>query len=225
MADMLSGNDTDDLNDTPGKRGRGPGRTTREDWITAALSLLISKGEESVKVLGLAEMLGTTRSSFYWFFKNRDALLSCLLDRWQDTNTRVLLQAAQEPAASINFAIVNINRIWVAGMGFDTQLDFAVRDWAKRSQMVERAVKKSDIARIDALNEMYQRHDFAPDEAEVRARVLYYTQVGYETMRVRESLDERFGRARNYMLCLSGQVPNEDEIAAMMQLRELADGQ
>ncbi|MEO0751745.1 MAG: hypothetical protein AAFY25_08070 [Pseudomonadota bacterium] len=35
------------------KKGRGPGRTTRDDWIRVALDTLISDGEEQVKVLVL----------------------------------------------------------------------------------------------------------------------------------------------------------------------------
>ena len=38
-------------------RGRGPSRTSREDWINIALDTLISDGVDSVKVLTLAEKL------------------------------------------------------------------------------------------------------------------------------------------------------------------------
>ncbi|WP_299850999.1 TetR/AcrR family transcriptional regulator [uncultured Roseovarius sp.] len=201
------------------KRGRGQGRTTRQDWIDTALQILVAKGEESVKVLNLAEALGTTRSSFYWFFKNRRELLDCLLDYWQKTNTRAVVQGAAVEAGSINLAIVNINRIWLAEEGFDTALDFAVRDWARRSELVRKAVEITDSARLDALSAMFQRHDYSPDESEVRARIFYYTQIGYETTMARETLEERFSRAKNYMFCLSGQVPTDDEMQAIMSVR------
>ena len=203
-----------------GKRGRGPGRTTREDWVEAAFETLVSKGEESVKILNLADNLGTTRSSFYWFFKNRNELLESLLDRWQETNTNAIIQTAAAPAESINLAIVNISRMWIAEQGFDTRLDFAIRDWARRSTAVNRAVEISDAARIAAIDGMFQRHGYASDEAEVRARVFYYTQVGYEAMGIKESLDDRFSRAANYMFCLSGQVPSEQEIQAILDVRK-----
>ena len=74
------------LNGTP------ESRLTREDWLTAALDALISDGVENVKVLPLAERLGVSRSSFYWFFRSREHLLDLLLERWRDVNTRVIVE-------------------------------------------------------------------------------------------------------------------------------------
>lgn len=202
------------------KRKRRTGRSTRQEWIDAALELLVSAGEESVKVLNLATKMKTGRSGFYWFFKNREELLDCLLDYWQKTNTRAVVQGAATPAGSINMAIVNINKIWVGEEGFDAKLDFAIRDWARRSLVVAKAVEISDAARIDALDSMFQIHGYNPEEAEVRARVFYYTQIGYESMQVLETLEERFGRAYNYILCLSGKAPSDEEMLAINAIRE-----
>src|ERR1700761_2463144 len=60
-----------------------PGRTTqasnvkatREDWLDLALSTLAVEGVDHVTVLSFSERLGVSRSSFYWYFKNRDELL------------------------------------------------------------------------------------------------------------------------------------------------------
>ena len=85
---------TEELETDNKLRGRGPGRTTREDWIQIALDTLISEGVDSVKVLVLAQKLDCARSSFYWYFKNRTDLLDSLLDYWQITNTRALVTSA-----------------------------------------------------------------------------------------------------------------------------------
>ena len=44
-------------------RVRGPGRTTKEDWINIALHTLITEGVEQVKILTLANKLNCARSS------------------------------------------------------------------------------------------------------------------------------------------------------------------
>ena len=59
------------------------GRRSREDFINAALELLAETG--SVKALtidALCEALQVSKGSFYWHFKNRQALISALVDAW-----------------------------------------------------------------------------------------------------------------------------------------------
>jgi AcrR family transcriptional regulator len=62
-------------------------KASRDDWLDVALSVLAVEGVDHVTVLNLSERLGVSRSSFYWYFKNRDELLGALLDRWDELNT------------------------------------------------------------------------------------------------------------------------------------------
>ena len=54
-------------------------KVTRQDWLNVAMDVLVSDGVEQVKVLTLGERLGVSRSSFYWYFKSRQELLTALL--------------------------------------------------------------------------------------------------------------------------------------------------
>ncbi|RBI85070.1 hypothetical protein DRV85_10440 [Rhodosalinus halophilus] len=49
--------------DAAPRRVRGAQGTTRDDWIAAAMDLLVAHGTEKVKVAPLAEKLGCARSS------------------------------------------------------------------------------------------------------------------------------------------------------------------
>ena len=141
------------LNGTP------ESRLAREDWLTAALDALISDGVENVKVLPLAERLGVSRSSFYWFFRSREHLLDLLLERWRDSNTRVIVvEKAAAPSATITQGVLNIFICWMDESLFDPRLDFAVREWARRSGHVRRAVDQADDERVDAIKRMFIRH-------------------------------------------------------------------
>lgn len=199
-------------------RSRGPGRTSREDWINIALDTLISEGVENVKVLVLAEKLDCARSSFYWFFRNRDDLLDSLLEHWQATNTRAVVEAARQPSDSVNLALGALYASWLGTGDFDTRLDFAIRDWARRSGTVRRAVDLSDADRIAAIAAMFMRFGYVAPEADVRARIVYFTQIGYDALDQRESWEARLGRIREYLLCMTGQVPGGDELEAVRRL-------
>ena len=91
-------------------------------------------------VLDLSERLGVSRSSFYWYFKNRDDLLDELLLRWESSNTRSIVRQSEAPADSISEAVCNVFRCWVEPELFSPRLDFAVSEWVRRSEKVRRAV-------------------------------------------------------------------------------------
>jgi len=76
---------------------RGPGRTSKADWINIAMQTLVEEGIDQVKVLTLSTKLNCARSSFYWYFKNRSELLDSLLNQWDDTNTPTIVKGAQRP--------------------------------------------------------------------------------------------------------------------------------
>ena len=200
------------------KRVRGAQRTTRDHWMQSALDTLISEGVESVKVSVLADKLGCARSSFYWFFRDRADLLDALLDHWQSTNTRAIVGQAALAASSINMALINVFSCWTDRGTFDTRLDFAVRDWARRDGSVRRAVDLSDEARLQALGAMFARFGYDSAESAIRARIIYFTQIGYDALDTRDSATERARTGPHYLFCLTGQKPTTEEIAKVVGL-------
>jgi AcrR family transcriptional regulator len=125
-------------------------KATREDWVNLALSVLARHGAAAVTVLDLSERLGVSRSSFYWYFRNREDLLDELLRRWENLNTRSIVRQSEVRAGSINEAICNVFRCWVDPELFSPRLDFAVREWARRSEKVRMALDRSDGERTAA---------------------------------------------------------------------------
>ena len=135
-------------------------KATRDDWLDLALSVLAAEGVAHVTVLALSERLGVSRSSFYWYFKNRGDLLDALLRRWEELNTRSILTQAETPAGSINEAVCNVFRCWVNPEIFSPRLDFAIREWARRSVKVRNALERSDGERTAAIKAMFERHGY-----------------------------------------------------------------
>ena len=73
-------------------------RGTREsltagDWTSAALDALARGGLAAVAVEPLAKELGTTKGSFYWHFADRNALIAASLQRWEDRDTDLVIEA------------------------------------------------------------------------------------------------------------------------------------
>ncbi len=187
-------------------------KATRDNWLDLALSVLSAEGVGHVTVLNLSERLAVSRSSFYWYFKNRDELLDALLDRWDRLNTRSIVRQTQAPAATVNEAVCNVFRCWVNPGIFSPRLDFAVREWARRSASVRKALDRSDRERMEALKALFVRFGYQDEDAFVRARVLYYMQIGYYALDLREPIEARLALTPHYLKAFTGVPASEAEV-------------
>lgn len=190
-------------------------KVTREDWLNHALAALIKDGVEGVKIQPMGAALGVSRSSFYWYFKSRQDLLDALLEHWQATNTSALVSMAKAPAETITEAVGNVFRCAVDPSLFDTRLDFAIRDWARRSAHVRTILQQSEARRLDALREMFERFDYPELEAIARARILYYMQIGYDDAQLGETMEARSTLVPAYLVGFTGQQPKPREVEAL----------
>jgi AcrR family transcriptional regulator len=199
-------------------------RGTPDLWLDAAYDLLVEGGVEAVKVMPLAERLGLSRTSFYWHFTDREALLSGLIARWEAKNTANLIARCEAPAATISEAMLNLIDCWVDPTLFDSRLEFAMRTWSLTDPGVAAAMSAADETRIAALTALFLRFGYAATEADTRARTLYLTQVGYIALRSQESFEARMARIPAYALTFSGKAPSQNEIAAFLARHRLRSG-
>lgn len=198
----------------------GSPNTPRTAWLDAAYDLLVDQGAPAVKIMTLARALGVARTGFYWHFADRDALLAALLDRWRDTNTGNLIARAEAYADTITEAVFNLFDCWITPDLFDARLDFAVRTWARSDPALTPVLEAADAARIAAIDAMFRRFGYAPDQADTRARTIYLTQVGYIAMMVQEPNAPRLARMPAYIEVFTGRPPTKAEIARFMARHE-----
>ncbi|KAF0174877.1 MAG: TetR family transcriptional regulator [Rhodobacteraceae bacterium] len=189
-------------------------RGSAEVWLDAAYDMLVEGGVESVKVMPLAARLGLSRTSFYWHFPDREALLAGLITRWQSQNTANLIARTQAQAATVAEAMLNVTDCWITPALFDSRMEFAIRTWALTDSRLAEVLRGVDETRIQALTALFERFSFPPLEARLRAQTVYLTQVGYIAMRTEESLALRLQRIPDYVLIFTGQAPTAAELAA-----------
>lgn len=187
-------------------------RGSAEVWLEAAYELLLESGVSTVKILPLAKKLGLSRTSFYWFFKDREELLAALVTRWRDKNTGNLVRQAEAYAESIAEAMLNVNDCWIDQKLFDAPFEFAVRSWALESPDILAEVKAADQIRLDALAQMFMRFGHTAISADVRARTTYLTQIGYISMQTREDVALRMKRIPEYVEIFTGVRPEQREL-------------
>jgi len=193
--------------DLPKRRRRQPASIRplgRQGWLTAARDALIQGGIASVQIGKLARRLKVTRGGFYWFFSSRQQLLDELLADWERTNTdamnEVLVGSSHDGMAELH-AVVDM---MLTGKKYIPAWDAAMRDWARSSSKAAKAVLRVDAARIEVFKQIFLDMGCGEDEAFVRARISYFHQVGYHTLGVQESHEQRMRLLPLYIRYLTG---------------------
>ncbi len=187
-------------------------RGSQEGWLEAAYDALLESGVESVKILPLAKRLNLSRTSFYWFFKDREELLSALISRWREKNTGNLVKQSEAYAETLAEAMLNVFDCWVNKDLFDSQFEFAIRSWALQSPEIQAEVHEADQARMDAISRMFMRFGYDEAAADVRARTTYLVQIGYVSMQSREDTALRMKRIPEYIAIYTGEIPQQREL-------------
>ena len=187
--------------------------SSRDAWLSAAYDALTEGGVEAIKIMPLAKRLGAARSGFYWHFKDREALLEAMIRHWEDKNTGNLITRCEAYAETICEAMLNLFDCWLDDGLFDGRLDLAIRNWARVDQALGGRLAAADSRRMKAVQAMFARYGFAPEEAEVRALTAIYTQIGYLSMNVSEDRTLRMSRVRTYVEVFTGCIPTASELA------------
>lgn len=153
-------------------------RLGKEDWLVAALDVLSADGIEKVKVEPLAVYLGVTKGSFYWHFKDRAALLTQMVDYWSKIQNDIidaLGESAVEPKKRLWNLLQFIGRK-------DSRHDVAIRAWARNFDYAAEAISHIDNRRLLFCENLFEQLGFTGDEVKLRARLVYYYQVGEYTV-------------------------------------------
>ena len=158
----------------PGQRPLSP-----DDWTLAALAAIARGGVGAVAVEVIAAELGATKGSFYWHFKNRDALIQAALDRWERERTEaVISDLEREPDPA-----VRLKKLFGASFkrGPSDRAEIALLANPGHPAAV-RAVRRPAERRITYIARQLEVLGWPTAEAHDRALVLYYVYVGYLQM-------------------------------------------
>ncbi len=154
-------------------------RLGKSEWIKAGLKALAQQGVEAVRVEPLAETLRVTKGSFYWHFKDRQALLSELLATWQARATSDIIEQVEANGGAAQTRLVTL--FTLVGHA-DGKLDRAIRGWASHDAAARKVLDQVDRQRHDYLVSLFAGVGFAPDAAHARARLVYHALIGHFMM-------------------------------------------
>jgi len=161
-------------------------RLKRDDWIQAATHRLISMGVDALRIESLAESMSVSRGSFYWHFKNRAELLEAILIRWRETQTRGLMNRISNDrrlSAANQLAKLRTLPARSKATRDASELELAVRAWARRDPVARHIVEGVDRERISFTTSLLIEAGTAKEEAEYQAITAYAYTLGESLLR------------------------------------------
>lgn len=169
----------------------------REAWIEFAMGVLAEEGLEGLRVEVLARRLNVTKGSFYWHFRDRQALLNAVATRWRDDRIgEVDEQTAIPPDQAMPLILRLIDNYATRPNFMRMKLELAIRDWARREPLVATAVESVDQARLRNATRLFELTGFSRQEAHTRALLLFTHLFGLSMMMFEESISAEIA-ARN----------------------------
>ncbi len=152
------------------------GSLSRDTWVDAALDVLAERGIDAVGVEPLARRLGVTKGSFYWHFRDRGALLSAMLRRWEEVST---VAVRDEVEAVRGGAEAKLRTLFAIALGsLRMVLETSVRQWARHEPRARRSVERVDELRMRYLQALFEELGLEAGEARARSFLAYSTLLG-----------------------------------------------
>lgn len=153
-------------------------------WTQAGLEQLAEQGMDGVKVETLAKRIGVTKGSFYWHFKDRDALLEAMLADWRRRATLAIIDRFDRTTTSPEERLRGLLRLPVTGRvsGWGADVELSIRLWGRRDPRARVALEEVDQVRLRYIGRLLEEIGFAPEDAAARAVAAYSYMRVYGTL-------------------------------------------
>lgn len=176
----------------------GPG-----DWCQAALDAVAEGGLDAVAVEPLARRLGVSKGSFYWHFKDRDALVSAAAKHWEET----LTSQVDDRIAPIGDPRERLTMLLRGAFGRRREAGRIEAAFisGRENALIAPAVRRVTKRRIAYLSEAFLELGFTEQEARHRATVASGAYVGLFIMRLTNpaAVPARFGSVDTFVADLT----------------------
>ncbi len=178
-------------------------RLQKLDWINAATQILKTEGVHKVKVEPLARILGVTRGSFYWHFTKRQDLLDAILANWHSSTTVDIIEKLQQGQMSAKGRLEQLLSLAFSVRPDSLAVEHAIRAWSLSDSKVKAVVIQVDGQRIEYLKTLILALGWSEEDAQQRARLVYYCRVGLYTQALIPTLAERLKTVQSLLaICM-----------------------
>ncbi|MDP3540338.1 MAG: TetR/AcrR family transcriptional regulator [Azonexus sp.] len=154
-----------------------------ERWIEAAIEVLARDGVSGLRVELLAKRCGVTKGSFYWHFKDRQALIDAVLEFWKEGRIRDIEKTTAVLPGKERDQLHYLIEVYGASRNRKGMaIELAVRDWARHDAQAAAIVESVDLYRLECTQKLFVTAGMSDAEAKSRSLLLYACVFGLSLM-------------------------------------------
>jgi AcrR family transcriptional regulator len=146
-----------------------------KDWLDLGLRTLAKSGFTALKAEPLAKVMGVSRGSFYWHFKDIGAYHAAILKHWREVAAEQIIANLEASSKHDNPLLLLLRRTFSGKLA----LENAVRTWATLDPMARAAVQATDRRRLSYVQKLFERSGVPPGVARSRAQIFYWAFLGF----------------------------------------------
>ena len=161
-------------------------RMSRKEFLRRSLDAVAEKGHAKLRIHELVKLLGVTRGSFYWHFKDRDDFVRALVEFYIKWSTDQVIVEVERVGGDAAERLKTVMRFVAEGSlgGYDD----VMMSWGVQESIVSKSIETVVRRRIEFIRSLFVQLGFTGQELE--ARTLAF--VGY--MRMMHSGEDPEGR-------------------------------
>ena len=145
-------------------------RTSKAEWLEKALEMLEAEGVNGVKIDRLATLLETSRSGFYWHFKDRRDLLLNMLEYWKHEYTEVVIDGGgHDPDLLPQERLLHVMKM-IEHYDLD-RFEVPMRAWADHDPEATECVKQVYAIRFKFIKSIFSEMGFRGADLDMRVRL------------------------------------------------------
>ncbi len=161
-------------------------KDAKKPWLDEGLKILETRGPVMLSIENLTSATGKTKGSFYHHFTSRDDYIKNLLDYYEETTTKDVIQVTGLPEDPED----SLKRLTKMTFQFSSGLELAMRAWALYDKKVRRFQDRMDRSRIEHIKELHIASGMDKETAGIRSYRDYSLFIGLQQIRHHYSEDE-----------------------------------
>jgi AcrR family transcriptional regulator len=149
----------------------------RRDWLIAGLYRFAEGGERNIQVEPIAQDLGVSKGSYYYYFESREQFIEEMLQVALEVTTQIFI----DKSSAENSPLDRLKSLTVSVMSErrGKDFDFYIREFADKNRAASKFVQQMDGSRIQYLTKLFSGCGFTSLESADKAELYYNLYLGW----------------------------------------------
>lgn len=181
---------------------------TEAQWLAAGMDKFAQSGVDALVIEKMSSELGCSKSSFYWYFKNRHEFVARIVERWMEMSTQEVIRNASALERAEDQITSMLKQMFaVTGKG---DFLYYLRKMASTNPDFLEKLESIEQTRLSYAQELLVKAGMDRNTGEQKAYILYHYYLGwYERNKQRQigedELDRHIGMLREQLLGIQEQ--------------------